>query len=239
MDEVALVTGAGGALGGEVAKTLRARGYRLALLDAERARDKVDALAKSLGESIALTGDLAGGAVWSEAMPRIVRELGSAPTAAALIAGAWRGGKPLHAMAEADEDATWRMMLGANLETVRRSLRAVLPPMVERRSGAVVVMGSRAAVDPASSAGAAAYAASKAATVALAQAVAAEVRDAGVRVNAVLPSTLDTPANRAAMPGADPTRWVSLASAAGVIAFLLGPDARDVSGAAVPVYGRA
>jgi NAD(P)-dependent dehydrogenase (short-subunit alcohol dehydrogenase family) len=75
--------------------------------------------------------------------------------------------------------------------------------------------------------------------VTLAQTAAAEVLEHGVRINAVLPSTMDTPANRKAMPDADPTKWVSLPSAAGVIAFLLGEDARDVSGAVIPVYGRA
>ncbi len=130
-------------------------------------------------------------------------------------------------------------MIDSNLETVHRSLRALLPPMVARKRGALVVIGSRAAVDPASSAKAAAYAASKAAVVALAQAVAAEVLPHGVRINVLMPSTLDTPANRTSMPGADPTRWVSLSSAAGVVAFLLGDEARDISGAAVPIYGRA
>jgi NAD(P)-dependent dehydrogenase (short-subunit alcohol dehydrogenase family) len=75
--------------------------------------------------------------------------------------------------------------------------------------------------------------------VALARAVAAEVLESGVRVNAILPSTMDTPANRAAMPKADPGKWVSLDSAAGVIAFLLSDAARDISGVALPVYGRA
>jgi NAD(P)-dependent dehydrogenase (short-subunit alcohol dehydrogenase family) len=111
--------------------------------------------------------------------------------------------------------------------------------MVVRGRGSIVVVGSRAAAQPATSARSAAYAASKAAVVALAQAVAAEVLDHGVRVNAVLPSTMDTPANRASMPKVDPSRWVSLSSAAGVIAFLLSDDARDISGAALPLYGRA
>ncbi len=88
-------------------------------------------------------------------------------------------------------------------------------------------------------AGASAYTASKSALVGLAQVVAAEVVERGVRVNAVLPSTIDTPANRAAMPGADASKWVPLGSLAAVIAFLLSPDARDISGAAIPVYGRA
>jgi NAD(P)-dependent dehydrogenase (short-subunit alcohol dehydrogenase family) len=181
-------------------------------------------------------GDLASRATWEEATPRIERELGEPPSLAALIAGGWGGGRALH---EEADDATWHAMMTANLETVRQGLWALLPPMVSRKRGSIVVIGSRAAQRPESSAGASAYAASKAAVVALAQAVAAEVLAFGVRVNAILPSTLDTPANRAAMPKADPARWVSLSSAAGVVAFLLSDEARDISGAAVPVYGRA
>ena len=236
MPDVALVTGAAGALGSEVARVLAARGHKLALLDTERGRERLAELAASLGGACVIAGDIAREATWTEAMPRIVRELGSAPVVAALVAGGWRGGKPLHE--EADDDV-WRTMMEANLETVHRSLRALLPPMVAGKRGSIVVLGSRAAVDPATSARAAAYAASKAAVVALAEAVAAEVLPAGVRVNAVLPSTLDTPANRAAMPKVDPTTWVSVGSAAGVVAFLLGDEARDISGVALPVYGRA
>lgn len=236
MNDVALVTGAAGALGSEVARALHTRGYHLALLDSPAHRERLDKLAASLGGACVVTGDLASPSLWAEALPRIERELGGAPDVAALIAGTWRGGTPVH---EEADDAAFRTNLTANLETVYRSLRALLPPMVARRRGAIAVIGSRAAVEPASSAGAASYAASKAATVALAQAVAAEVKEHGVRVNAVLPSTLDTPANRAAMPQANPARWVSLPSAAGVITFLLSDEARDVSGAAVPVYGLA
>jgi NAD(P)-dependent dehydrogenase (short-subunit alcohol dehydrogenase family) len=236
MPDVALVTGAAGALGSEVARVLAARGHKLALVDAERGRERLVELAASLGGACVVAGDIAVEATWTEAMPRIERELGSAPSLAALVAGAWRGGKPLH---EEVGDDVWRTMMEANLETVHRSLRALLPAMVARKRGSIVVIGSRAAVTPATSARAAAYAASKAGVVALAEAVAAEVLDAGVRVNAVLPSTMDTPANRAAMPAVDPARWVSLASAAGVVAFLLGDEARDISGVALPVYGRA
>ncbi len=236
MDNIALVTGAAGFLGHEVARTLHARGYGLALVDSERSRERLDELAASLGGACVIAGDIGSAALWTEAMPRLERELGGAPDVAALLAGGWRGGKPLH---EEQGDDVWRAMLDSNLETVHRSLRALLPPMVARKRGAIVVIGSRAAVDPASSAKAAAYAASKAAVVALAQAAAAEVREYGVRINVLMPSTLDTPANRASMPGSDAARWVSLPSAAGVVAFLLGEEARDISGAAVPIYGRA
>ena len=167
-------------------------------------------------------------------MNRIAPELGD-PTGAALIAGTWDGGKPLH---EATDDSVWEKMHATNVDTVYYSLRALLPGMVSRKNGSIVVVGSRAVDRPWESAGAAAYAAAKSAVVALARATAAEVLEHNVRINAVLPSTIDTPANRAAMPKADASKWVSSESLAKVIAFLLSDDARDVTGAALPVYGR-
>jgi NAD(P)-dependent dehydrogenase (short-subunit alcohol dehydrogenase family) len=239
MTDIAVVTGAAGALGSQVARTLAGAGHKLVLVDSERGKGRLDELASSLGGGVVVTGDIAGGALWAEAMPRIERELGARPTHAALIAGTWRGGKSFHEIDARDEDDIWQTVMRANLETVRRSLHALLPSMVAARRGSIVVMGSRAAVLPSTSAGSAAYAAAKAGAVALAQAVAAEVLESSVRVNAVLPSTMDTPANRTAMPKADASKWVSLESVAGVVAFLLSDAARDVSGAAVPVYGRS
>jgi NAD(P)-dependent dehydrogenase (short-subunit alcohol dehydrogenase family) len=236
MGDVALVTGAGGALGGEVARVLGARGHKLALVDSAASRARLEALAATLGGACVVAGDAADEGVWREATGRIERELGGMPTQAALIAGTWRGGKPLH---EETTDETWSTLMRANVETAHRALRALLPSMVAAKKGSVVVVGSRAVEQPWTSAGSAAYAATKAAVVALARAVAAEVLVYGVRVNAILPSTLDTLANRAAMPKADPGKWVSLASAAGVIAFLLGDESRDMTGAALPLYGRA
>jgi NAD(P)-dependent dehydrogenase (short-subunit alcohol dehydrogenase family) len=98
-------------------------------------------------------------------------------------------------------------------------------------------VGTRAALQPFR--GAAGYVASKAAVIAFAQAVAVEYRDDGVRCNAILPSVIDTPANRVSMPKADHDRWVKPAEIAGVIAYLLSDDSRPTSGAAIPVYGRA
>jgi NAD(P)-dependent dehydrogenase (short-subunit alcohol dehydrogenase family) len=236
---VVVVTGASGALGAAVAKHLVAKGYKAALFGSERSKAELDALAAEVGGAgvaSVVAGDATSAATWSEALPRVERELGEAPTHAVLTAGAWRGGKALH---DEQDDATWRAMMDANLETAHRSLRALLPGMVARGRGSIVLIGSRPAVEPKTGAKSAAYAASKAAVVALAQAVAAEVLANGVRVNVVLPSTLDTPANRHAMPKADASKWVTLASAAEVIAFLLSDAARDVSGAAVPIYGRA
>ena len=161
---------------------------------------------------------------------------GAAPQGAVLAAGGWQGGVEFHA---AESDRIFRAMLDINLETARVALTAILSGMVARQTGSIVLFGSRAVERPWESAGAAAYAAAKSAVVALCRAVAAEVVTSGVRVNAVLPSTIDTPANRRAMPGADPSRWVSPRSLAGVVEFLLSDAARDVSGAALPVYGRS
>jgi NAD(P)-dependent dehydrogenase (short-subunit alcohol dehydrogenase family) len=235
MVKTLVVTGAAGALGSAVVRHLAAEGHKVVALDAPRTKERLSALEQEKrGHCFGQTMDVASALEWIEVMARIEKELGP-PDGAVLIAGGWQGGAPFHA--EVD-DSVWRAMMSTNLDTVERSLRALLPGMVARRKGSVVVIGSRAVERPWTSTGAAAYAASKAALVALSQVVAAEVIDHGVRVNAVLPSVLDTAVNREGMPGADTSRWVSPDSLAGVIAFLLSDGARDVSGAAIPVYGR-
>jgi NAD(P)-dependent dehydrogenase (short-subunit alcohol dehydrogenase family) len=237
MENVVAITGAAGALGSQVARRVVADGGRAALIDMESAKERGEALARELGDrAIAVTCDITDAGAWSGALAAIEARFKARPSRAALIAGGWAGGAPVHA---AKDDAAWRAMLRANADTAYVSLRALLPSMVAAKDGSVVVVGSRAGVQPSTSAGAAAYAASKAAVIALAQAIAQEVLEHGVRVNAILPSTMDTPANRKAMPKADPTKWVTTESVAGVIAFLFSDASRDVSGAAIPVYGRS
>jgi NAD(P)-dependent dehydrogenase (short-subunit alcohol dehydrogenase family) len=231
-----VITGGAGALGSAVAREVVARGHRVALVDSPHGRARAEALVKELGSAArSYEADVASEGAWKDLTAKLGSELG-AVTGAVLVAGSWRGGKPLH---EEEDDTTWTAMMSANLETAHRSLRALLPGMVARGHGSIIVIGSRNAERPWTGASASAYTAAKAALVALAQAVAAEVLASGVRINAVLPSTLDTEANRRAMPTADFTKWVSLASTAKVIAFLLSDDARDISGAAIPLYGRA
>jgi NAD(P)-dependent dehydrogenase (short-subunit alcohol dehydrogenase family) len=230
---VCLVTGAAGALGMSVARRL-ARDHRLVLVN-RSAGDRLTALGRELSAVVSVF-DVAEPRAWKENLAQITAAAGEAPSRAALVAGGWAGGTPLH---EAPNDEVFRQMLQVNLETAYQSLRAVLPGMVARGKGSIVIVGSRVVEQPWTGARAAAYTAAKAAAVALADAVAAEVLAHGVRVNAVLPSTLDTPANRAAMPKVDPARWVSTDSCAEVVAFLLSDEARDVSGAHLPVYGRA
>ena len=127
--------------------------------------------------------------------------------------------------------------LRLNLRPTFLVTRAALPALVEAGGGGIVCMSARAAERPFG--GAAAYASSKAAVRTFAQAVAVEYRDDGVRCNAVLPSVIDTPANRAAEPDADHSRWVQPAEIARVVLFLCSDDSAPVSGAAIPVYGRA
>jgi NAD(P)-dependent dehydrogenase (short-subunit alcohol dehydrogenase family) len=237
-DRIVAITGGAGALGSALASRLVEDGCRVALLDMERSKERVAQLVAELGadKAVGFTGDFATAATWDAALVTIEKAFGARPSHGALIAGGWDGGTPLH---EAKDDSAYEKMMSSNVDTAYRALRALLPAMVAKRHGSIVVVGSRVVERPWTSAGAAAYAASKAAVVAMADAVAKEVLDLGVRINAILPSTMDTPANRAAMPNADPTKWVALGSAAGVIAFLLSDAARDVSGAALPVYGRA
>lgn len=237
-DQIVVVTGAAGALGSTLVRTLAARGDAVAALDVPRAHDALEALARELGPLVLpLAADVSSTQSWAAALSHVEARLGT-PTAAALIAGGWSGGAPLHATDPGGNDDAFERMTAANLDTVHRSLRALLPGMVSRQRGSVVVVGSRAVERPWESAGAASYAASKAAVVAMARAAAAETIEHGVRINAVLPSIIDTPANRAAMPDANPAKWVSQAGLADVIAFLLSDAAREVTGAAIPVYGR-
>ncbi len=236
MSRVIVITGAVGALGTALSRHLIARGYRVAGVGLRRHEERLRALEQELGAGFAgfpLEEDST--AAWEAALAVVDSRLGPV-FGAALIAGGWHGGLPFH---EDRDEGTWRSMLDENLESAQRALRALLPRLVAQGSGSVVVVGSRNVERPWSGAGSAAYTVAKSAVVALARAVAAEVLDAGVRVNAVLPSTIDTARNRSAMPDADASRWVEPESLAAVIEFLLSEAARDVSGAVLPVYGHA
>jgi len=149
------------------------------------------------------------------------------------LVGGFGGGSPLWETS----DATWDSMMNINLRAAFLTMRAVLKPMTMARRGRIVAIGSRAAIEPL--ANFAAYAIAKSALVALIKNVAAETRDLGITANAVLPSTIDTPGNRKAMPTADFSRWVAPESIAKLLLWLTSDQAADVSGAVIPIYGRA
>ena len=158
----------------------------------------------------------------------------AAPVDALLhLVGGFGGGQPV----SGTPDETWEKMLDLNLRSAQLMFRAVLPSMIKAGKGRIVAVGARAALEPI--ANFAAYSVSKAALVALVKTVALEVKDAGITANVVLPSVIDTPANRAAMPSADASKWVTPESIAGLLIWLTSDAARDVSGAAIPIYGRA
>jgi len=133
------------------------------------------------------------------------------------------------------DDATFQKMMDVNLNSVFHMVRATLPTLRSAGSGRIIAIGSRAAMEP--GAGVGAYSASKAAMVSLIKTVAAENKDAGVRANVILPGTMDTPANREAMPKVDFSKWVRPASVASLILWLASDAGIDVNGAVIPVYG--
>ena len=145
--------------------------------------------------------------------------------------GAFAGGATV---AETD-DATWHRMFDLNLNATFNILRAALPALRRAGNGRIIAIGSRAAVDPGAAVGA--YSASKAAMVSLVRTVAIENRDAGVTANVILPGTIDTPTNRAAMPQADFSKWVQPANIASLVVWLASEAGKEITGAAIPMYG--
>jgi NAD(P)-dependent dehydrogenase (short-subunit alcohol dehydrogenase family) len=145
--------------------------------------------------------------------------------------GAYTGGAKLWDA----ETKVFDHMLALNLRSGLLLSRAAVPAMLKRRRGSIVNVASKAAVDHPG--GAAAYAASKAAALAMIDSLAEDLKGTGVRVNSVLPSIIDTEANRKAMPGADFTLWPKPEDIARVILFLSSEDAKVIHGAAIPVYG--
>ena len=149
------------------------------------------------------------------------------------IVGGFVGGIPATEL-EADR---WDFMMNLNLKSVFLCCKAALPEMTARGSGKIVNVSARAGLK--GEAGMSAYCVSKGGVRTLTESLAAEVMDAGVNVNAIMPSVIDTPANRESMPDEDYERWVSPADIAKVICFLTSDDAAVINGAAIPVYGRA
>lgn len=149
------------------------------------------------------------------------------------IVGGFVGGIPATEL----EEEKWDFMMNLNLKSVFLCCKAALPEMTARGSGKIVNVSARAGLK--GEAGMSAYCVSKGGVRTLTESLAAEVMDAGVNVNAIMPSVLDTPANRESMPDEDYERWVSPADIAKVICFLTSDDAAVINGAAIPVYGRA
>lgn len=216
------ITGAAGALGSQTAKTLAAAGWKVVGIDLADVPDE--------GFALSIGGvDLTDEAAVAKAAARIESEIGGLD---ALVNVA--GGFVWETVADGSVES-WDKMYAMNVKTALVTTRAMLP-MLRAAKGAIVNIGAGAASK--ADAGMGSYAASKAGVARLTEALAEELKDEGVRVNAVLPSIIDTPANRSDMPDAEFDRWVSPGDLAQVIGFLLSDGATAVTGALLPVSGR-
>jgi len=231
--KVAVVTGAAGNLGRAVAHAFAAHGAGVALVDRDAAvLAAVQSELPAGSASAIFAADLLKPDAVAELAGWIVEHFGRVDILAN-IAGGFTMGPPLHETS----DHVWDFMLDINARSVFHSCRALVPALLQQPGGRIINVSARAAIE--GKAHMIPYCASKAAVITLTEGLAAELKDAGVNVNCVLPGTLDTPQNRAAMPDQDFSRWVPLAALADVILFLASDASRCVTGAAIPVYGRS
>jgi NAD(P)-dependent dehydrogenase (short-subunit alcohol dehydrogenase family) len=227
-----VIAGGTGALGGSVARAFLADGARVVVTS--RRQEEIDELVVNAGKDPLLSGvvlDVTDEAATGKFIANSETKFGSVD-ALVITVGGYAGGKNLW---EADL-ATYELMLSLNLRAAFVMARAALPGMIKRNRGAILNIASRAAYDR--SPGAALYSASKAGVLALFSSLAEEVKPYNINVNSIVPSIMDTPANRRAMPKADFSLWPKTGDIAKVIVFLCSEDARVIQGAAVPVYGR-
>ena len=224
-DQVVVVTGGFGALGRAVAAQAMQAGARVVLVDqaaapADLARDVLAFGGVDLADADAARAALAQAARYCGGIHALVN-----------VAGGFQWER-----VEDGSVATWDHLYSTNVRTALLASQAALPHLLARGAGRIVNVGALAAAHAASGMGA--YAAAKSGVARLTEAMAEEFKDRGLTVNAVLPSVIDTAANRAAMPQGEPTRWVAAQALAAVIVFLLSPAAAAINGALIPVKGR-
>lgn len=231
--QVALITGAAGNLGMEVARAFAQTGASLVLVDLKP--EGLAATHAALGGDASNHLSIPTNLIDPDSvanMQRQVREHFHKIDILVNIAGGFTMGPQLHETTDRD----WDFMFDLNTRTVFNCCRAIIPVMLQQSRGVIINLSARAALvgQPRM----APYCASKAAVLTLTESLAAEHKDAGIRVNCILPSIIDTPQNRMAMPDADYTAWVTPAALANVILFLASDAAIGITGAAIPVYGR-
>ncbi len=230
--KLALIAGGTGGLGRAVSLAFLEEGAKVVVT--YRKQEELDALEREAGSKgssieghrVDVTDEIAA----RQLVDRVLAEHGRLDALVNTVGG-YAGGVNLWEL----ETKVFEQQLALNLRSGYALSRAAIPVMLKQKYGALVNVASKAALDHA--AGAAAYAASKAGALALMDSLAAEVKGTGVRVNSVLPSIIDTEANRQAMPDADFSKWPKPQEIARVILFLCSDDARVIQGAAVPVYG--
>lgn len=224
-DKVVLVTGANGGLGRHVTQAFLAAGATVVGTSPKIQQSDFDHR-----NFTAIPGQISGLADAKQLVDQVLSRFQAIDVLAHTVGG-FAGG---HTIAETD-DATFQGMFDINLNATFHILRALIPAMRQRKYGRIIAIGSRAALEPGAKVGA--YSASKAALVSLIRTAAEENKDAGITANVILPGTMDTPANRRAMPNADFSTWVRPASVASVMTLLAGDAGKDINGAVIPIYG--
>ena len=219
-----MLTGAAGNLGRAVAQAFASAGENLVLLDVKRGTLQDD------DHRLFIATDLLDPASVQAAVDKAMQRFKRIDVLCN-IAGGFRMGAPVHETSDKD----WNFMMDLNARTALNTARAVVPVMLNYGGGKIVNIGAFAAQKGAAQMGA--YVAAKSAVIRLTETMAAELREKNINVNCVLPTIIDTPENRAAMPDADPRRWVAPAALADVILFLASDAARAIHGAALAVTG--
>jgi NAD(P)-dependent dehydrogenase (short-subunit alcohol dehydrogenase family) len=223
---VVLITGAKGGLGSAVTEAFLASGATVA------------GVSRSIQDSdfphprfAGMPADLTDPATAAQLVDAVLRRFERIDVLVHVMGG-FAGGQPI----AATDDATWDGMMNLNVRAAFHILRAVIPAMRRAGHGRIIAVASRAAAEPQPNI--AAYSASKAALVSLVRTAALENKDLGITANVILPGTIDTEANRRSNPGADASRWIPPAQIARLVTFLASDAAAQISGAAIPIYGR-
>jgi len=227
-DRTVLITGAAGSLGRVVANVFAQRGAHLVLVDLDQ--QALQKVFEQYQQHLLAPTNLLDQAQVDATVREAIERFGHIDVLANL-AGGFRMGEPVHATS----DTNWNFLFDINARTLVRAVHSVVPHMLKQAGGKIVNVGAYAAQKGVAQMGA--YIAAKSAVIRLTESMAAELRDKNINVNCVLPTIIDTPENRAAMPNADPSRWVASQDLASVIAFLASDAARAIHGAAVPVTG--
>jgi NAD(P)-dependent dehydrogenase (short-subunit alcohol dehydrogenase family) len=231
-DKVALITGSAGNLGSATVLAFKEHGAKLALLDRHEGRllEMYSALRSSEQAYVGGSANLADEMEAEHAVAEAVQALGRIDILVNIVGG-YRGGSPIHETTFEDME----FLFSLNELTTFFASKAVIKHMLKQKSGAIVNVAAGAGLAEAANTGA--YSATKSTVIRLTKSMAAGLKFNGIRVNCILPGTIDTPQNRQAMPKADFTRWVPPAALADVIIFLASNQARAITGAAIPVYG--
>ncbi len=234
--KVAVITGATGALGRVAVKAFLDQGMRVASTyrNEEKQNQLVDFLGEASNALISIKTDVTNEADVQALFQKVVEKFGRVDILLNIV-GAYKGGTEIANTKETD----WDLMMSTNLKSAFLCSKAALPYMMRQNYGRIINIASRTAIEKRYRSKSGAYAVSKAGVIVMTETIAEEVRKYDINVNCVLPSTIDTPDNRQNLPEADFSKWVKPEQIAKVLLFLVSEDSSTISGASIPVYGKA